>query len=190
MTQIKNTCWKGSEADWVIVCDIDELIYHPDMRDFLYRSQNWTLMQPLGWAMWSDHFPTTPKQIWEEVKFGYRDSAFDKLVVFNPQFIDNINYHAGAHVASPKGIIRHFRNPEFKLLHFKYLGWNYYINRCKLLHAAAVHDIKKGMAIHYGNVPTEAEFQKKVSQAQQVVFPTKKKFTIRSYLVDDQPLLA
>ncbi len=34
---IKNNCWKTSrgEADFVIVCDMDEFLYHPNMRDFL-----------------------------------------------------------------------------------------------------------------------------------------------------------
>ena len=27
--EVKNQCWPSSDADWVIVCDIDELVYHP-----------------------------------------------------------------------------------------------------------------------------------------------------------------
>ena len=30
---IKNNSWKGSDADWVIVCDTDELIYHENIID-------------------------------------------------------------------------------------------------------------------------------------------------------------
>jgi len=27
---IRNTCWKNSDADWVMICDTDEFLYHPN----------------------------------------------------------------------------------------------------------------------------------------------------------------
>src|SRR5690606_14672161 len=32
---IKNHCWKGSLSDWIVICDVDELIYHPDIERHL-----------------------------------------------------------------------------------------------------------------------------------------------------------
>src|SRR5574343_401098 len=29
--QMKNNCWKDSKADWVIIVDTDEFIYHPNI---------------------------------------------------------------------------------------------------------------------------------------------------------------
>src|SRR5687767_3353026 len=33
--KIKNHCWKRSRADWVIVCDADEVLHHPYIKDVL-----------------------------------------------------------------------------------------------------------------------------------------------------------
>ena len=33
--EIKNNCWKESNADWVIVCDCDEIIWHPYIKAVL-----------------------------------------------------------------------------------------------------------------------------------------------------------
>ena len=28
--ELRNSCWKGTNADWVIVCDLDELLWFPE----------------------------------------------------------------------------------------------------------------------------------------------------------------
>ena len=35
--RFSNSCWKESrgEADWVLVCDVDEHFYHPDLAGYL-----------------------------------------------------------------------------------------------------------------------------------------------------------
>ena len=35
LTNIRNICWKEQEADWVIVTDIDEFVYHPKLSKVL-----------------------------------------------------------------------------------------------------------------------------------------------------------
>ena len=35
LQRLKNNCWKWSTADWVIVCDVDELVYHPHLLQYL-----------------------------------------------------------------------------------------------------------------------------------------------------------
>src|SRR5690242_8955037 len=29
--KVKNECWKNSDADYVIICDCDEILYHQDL---------------------------------------------------------------------------------------------------------------------------------------------------------------
>lgn len=190
MTALKNSMWIGSKADWVIVCDIDELVYHPDMRDFLAAKCDWTVLQPFGWNMWSAKFPSTSKQLWQEVQFGFRDYLFDKLTVFNPQAVKTINYTPGGHTACPVGDVRLYRNPQLKILHCKHLGWEYLTKRYKLLDAAATADKKRGWAVHYTNPPNKEEFIAKLKTAKRVVFPAKKKFIVRSKLIQEDVLLA
>src|ERR1017187_5857398 len=38
LTHLRNTCWKESKADWVIIVDVDEFIYHRNLPLTLSRS--------------------------------------------------------------------------------------------------------------------------------------------------------
>jgi glycosyltransferase involved in cell wall biosynthesis len=59
LVQLKNSAWKESRglADWVVVCDVDELLYHPALRQYLescgtavfrYPNQQATKWFPMG----------------------------------------------------------------------------------------------------------------------------------------------
>lgn len=128
--QIKNSVWKQSrgKADWVMVIDMDELIYHPQLINFLQQSKN-TIFIPYGYNMVTDIFPKYDKLITEQVKYGIPDSKYSKMVLFNPHKIVEINYEPGAHEAYPEGIIEINLNEELKLLHFKNLGVDYVLSK-------------------------------------------------------------
>jgi len=56
---IKNSCWKGSDADWVIVADFDEILFH-DYKEMefamgFYTSS--TIIKTIGWQIMSDEMP-------------------------------------------------------------------------------------------------------------------------------------
>src|ERR1035437_1682865 len=60
--KIKETCWQGTDADWVICADADELIYFPDGHKEAFESytaQNIPIVKPHGWEMTSEAMPTT-----------------------------------------------------------------------------------------------------------------------------------
>ncbi|MDB5336423.1 MAG: glycosyl transferase family 2, partial [Planctomycetaceae bacterium] len=129
----KSNIWKASrgKADLVLVCDVDELLWHPHLADYLATSvaAGETLFRPTGWDMVSNTFPVTNGQIYEEVRHGARNADFDKLCLFNPDAVEEINYRPGCHIANPTGNIVCNPNHELKLLHFKYLGADYVITR-------------------------------------------------------------
>jgi len=128
-----NECWKQSrgQADWVIVCNIDEHIYHSDLKGYLSKctSLGISLIKPEGYNMVSEVFPETNKPLCETVTLGMRDNFWDKPEVFNPNKIRKINFAPGRHTAKPKGRIRTPRNVKVKLLHYKYIGINYLLHR-------------------------------------------------------------
>ena len=68
LLKVKNNAWKESrgEADWVIVCDADEFIFHPDLVGYLdsCRERDITIPQPTGFSMVCDDWPEPDKQIW------------------------------------------------------------------------------------------------------------------------------
>lgn len=103
----KKHVWKESrgKADLVIVCDIDEFVWHPKLRDFLnYSGTEQEAIQPLGFSMYSPSLPTTNGQIYDEIRKGVRDACWlDKVVLFNPSKVEEINYSPGCHTCKPAG---------------------------------------------------------------------------------------
>lgn len=132
---IKNTCWHGTTADWVIVCDCDELLrFTCDMDTTLkaYESQRLAFVKPVGYEMCSDTFPTTSGQIYDEVKMGAKETEwYSKPTMFSPSRVASTDFGAGAHVVHAtlhggrKLIVDNrtpFSSPTVQLLHFHHLG--------------------------------------------------------------------
>ncbi|PZO76080.1 MAG: hypothetical protein DI629_16365 [Mesorhizobium amorphae] len=131
-TDFYNEAWKKSRgsADWVIVVNIDEHIYHPDiakkLRDF--EATNITAVRCVGWQMVSASFPDGPS-LPEAVQNGVRATNLDKTALFKPSFIEEINFLPGRHVANPRGLVNISESDGFKLLHYKFLGFDYLKSR-------------------------------------------------------------
>lgn len=127
--QIKNKCWKESKADWVIVVDMDEFVYHPCLLNILDHTE-FTAFEPRWYEMFSRYFPTTEKQIYDEVVRGYE--AWPKLNLWRPSEIKEINYEIGCHICKPAGNVKlNYVESEIKTLHMRHLGKDYIINRNK-----------------------------------------------------------
>lgn len=130
--KLKNKVWKKSRgvAQWVIVCDADEFLYHPDgIRNELQlrlNNQDW-IPEVDGYNMVSDKFPDDYSlPIYEQVKQGVEAKHFGKRIVFNPYQVIEINYGPGAHTCTP--VLRSSGKIDphpLNLLHFKYMGSDY-----------------------------------------------------------------
>jgi hypothetical protein len=124
-----NHMWEQSRgiADWVIICDVDEYLYHLDLRNYLEKctSTGITLVVPTGYEMISEVFPSSDKPLYETVKYGVRSKYMDKPQMFNPTEIQEINFWPGRHGAEPIGNVRKSSDMEVLLLHYKYLGFDY-----------------------------------------------------------------
>lgn len=131
-----NQCWKASrgQADWVIVCNIDEHMYHRNLRRYLRQCtrSGTTLHVSHGYNMVSETFPASDTPLHRVVPRGMREPHFDKPQVFNPNAIDEINFVTGRHSAEPTGNVVIARG-KLKLLHFKYLGLDYLLPRLEKL---------------------------------------------------------
>jgi len=130
LTHIRNSCWKESKADWVIVTDVDELLYHNNLVWALSKSMG-TVLLPRMFNMYSESFPTTKGQIYEEVNMGVEFRS--KLCIFRPDSITEMNYDAGCHFARPEGNFILNVKTDIINLHFKNLSTEYAINRNKEL---------------------------------------------------------
>ena len=136
--KIKNNIWKTSIgiADYVIVGDADEFLYHEDMINFLTESFNKgiTLFKPEGYHMIGDEDLVLgpDDNILEKVTEGIIGSSNDKLMLFDCNKISEINYSFGCHAANPVGNIVLSTDKALKMLHYKYLGLADFIPKQKL----------------------------------------------------------
>ena len=157
--EIKNTCWKDSKADWVMIIDADEFIYHPDLIKILSETKA-TIIQPSFHNMFSDKFPSTPGQIYDEVKMGTEDGGIwhSKPIIFKPGEIKEINLHPGSHYASPVGNVNLVYDTGIKILHMRFLGReyvyeHYYLNSYRNSEA----NRSKGYGVQYDWGPEEID---------------------------------
>lgn len=131
----KNNVWKEAKnyADWVIVVDMDEFVYHPfGVREFLSQCGNATIVPTIGYNMANlnenDYLDPT-KPLTSQVLCGHYYKPQSKTALFSPQYITEMNYSPGCHVCSPHGIVRYSSNSVL-LLHYRFIfGIEYMKNR-------------------------------------------------------------
>lgn len=153
---IKNQCWKQSrgKADYVIVCDVDELLYVPEYEKFLAELEKSNISLPLskGFDMCSDRFPefSATLLLINKVNKGVYNRDYSKCVLFSPYKIVDINYEPGAHFCHPYGLVRISEQPIYNLLHYKNIGIDYVIDRYRQYRKRmSKENIEKGYAQQY-----------------------------------------
>ncbi len=119
--KVKNHCWKEArgEADYVIVCDVDEFIYHHQIVEMLALCKKKGITFPLmeGYDMYSDKLP---KESIFEIDTGVYSKKYGKQIIFDPNAIEEIDYEPGCHVNHAKGRIK--KGGYFKMLHYRHIG--------------------------------------------------------------------
>ena len=108
----KNNVWKESTADWVIVCDPDELA---QINIEELRNETADVIKLKGYQM----LRYNNKSSFDELICGYKDGQYDKSLIFKPT-ISEIDFTIGSHYANPvsKNDIK-YNNKEYRLLHYK-----------------------------------------------------------------------
>jgi hypothetical protein len=122
-----NQCWKSSrtEADWVIVTDLDEHLFHPSGRAYLSRcgADGVTAIPALGFQMISEREPTPGENLSLDYPIGMPWKPMMKLSIFNPNAIVDVNFTPGRHLSNPVGLVRIPDTDELLLFHYKYVGF-------------------------------------------------------------------
>lgn len=128
LLDLYDNAWKESRdtADWVAVVNLDEHLYHPDIRGYLAncRRAGVTAIPALGYQMTADAVPAAGSDttLAESVRLGVPWEAMSKLALFDPSAIEEINYAVGRHTAAPSGHVAYPARDELLNLHFKCLG--------------------------------------------------------------------
>lgn len=158
LAEMKSNIYKQSRkhnADWVIVCDCDEYLYHENLLEKLteYKDQGITMPKIDGHDMCCESFPTYDGQLLtEKVKVGSETyEPMCKNIIFNPKL--EMNYRPGAHSNNCQGA-KLSSDAEIKLLHYKFLGKDYVLERYNNL-AEQLSDFNKktGMSGHWTRPP-------------------------------------
>ena len=183
---IKNNVWKESRgiADWVIVVDIDEFVYCPT--DFFKEIKRLnkiglSIITPTGYNMIADNIVwDSEKQLHELCKYGSLWIPESKPCVFNPNSVREINYNYGGHKCRPKNLWQKYKNRYLTriiknnlfVLHYKYLGLQYTVDRYKSLRSR-LSDYNKSVAagVHYlkSDEKVVEEFNRIKSEAKQII---------------------
>ena len=146
---------RNQNVDWVIVCDCDEFLYHPNLIELLeeYKNRGITVPKVCGHDMVSEIFPEYDgKLLVDKVKVGSeRYQPMCKNIIFNPDL--DVNYGIGAHSFNCSNAV--FSDEEdLKLLHYEFLGKDYvkklYIDRAKRLSS---FNKENKFGEHYFNLP-------------------------------------
>jgi len=157
LTQVnkRNNDYKkfSRDADWVIVCDCDEFLYHPNILEVLvkYKNEGVTVPKIQGYVMASNVFPKYDGElITEKIKIGEKsDHMGSKNVIFNPKI--DVSFGEGSHRFTSSNTI--FSNDvELKLLHYRFLSKQYLNNIYNSRNERLSSDTKKrGWNFHYSN---------------------------------------
>ena len=146
-TELKNTVWKDSTADWVMIVDADEFIYHPDIVSLLEQTE-YTALLPAFYNMYSDVFPTAEGQIYDEVKYGRRwggeANIYGKINIIKLPDITDTNYSPGCHRANLRGNVNIGVTSDIKTLHMRNLSREFTVNRV-MSHARRMGEYNKKM---------------------------------------------
>lgn len=137
--KIKNEHYKKLDADWYIVADMDEFLYHKDLRKRLeeYTAQGITMPKTYGYNMIGTDVPiddgVTP--LTQLLNMGV---ITDTTYVVGPDFmgsyskramfhksITGVNYMPGCHECFPTGNVRISATAEILMLHYKWLSRDY-----------------------------------------------------------------
>jgi hypothetical protein len=111
--EIKNDCWKGAKTDWVLMCDLDELldINESELKD--EEKAGTTIIRSEAWDMinMEDNYDITG------MKYATKSPFPGKNCLFNKKFIREINYSIGAHDCNPIGTVVYSKK-FYKLYHY------------------------------------------------------------------------
>lgn len=106
----KNNCWQHSKADWVIVCDVDE-IADISLKDIEALDPSVQVIKFQGYQMLSRKKKLIPL---EDLTHGNKSDGYSKYIMFKPSR-KVVIYEMGAHVARVSGIKS---DKTYKLLHY------------------------------------------------------------------------
>lgn len=136
---IKNTCWKEAvgNVDWVIVSDMDEIIYPKSLSVFDKADENDAAIIETGWyTLVEDKKPSfNPNKLLHQITTKWnKHPSYGKYLIFNPNKVKEINFSPGAHTIRPIGNGKIYKSDDTYAFHTnKGFGIQYKIDKYRYL---------------------------------------------------------
>ncbi|MBI4136502.1 glycosyltransferase [Candidatus Roizmanbacteria bacterium] len=149
--QIRNTCWKDASTDWVLVCDMDELL---DIHEEELKTEEASGTSIIRSEVY-DMINLEDTIDIAGMKYGVKGCEPGKFCLFNKKLIIEINYGPGSHTCNPKGNVTYSKK-AYKLYHFNSINENVTIEKFKIRAArSSLENVQNGWGMHYFMTPEE-----------------------------------
>lgn len=151
LMDIKNTCWKDAKTDWVLICDLDELV---DINEAQLKAEESLGTSLIRFEVF-DMINMEDNLDFAGMKFGVKSPIPAKYFLFNKKLISEINYGPGAHDCNPKGTVTYSKE-VYKSYHYNSINENVTIEKFIIYGARlSPENLKNGWSIHYLMTPEE-----------------------------------
>lgn len=125
--QIKNSCWKDAATDWVLMCDLDEML---DINEAQLKAEDAagvTRIKTEAWTMVNLTDDVDLESL-AKIDHGFRDPGYDKSLLFNKKYIHEINYDPGCHHSYPVGHVSD-SSKIYQIRHYQYCNLNAFVSK-------------------------------------------------------------
>lgn len=148
-------------ADWVITCDMDELIYHPQLTSVLaaYKKKGVSVANIVGFNMVSEISLCEIASLNDSVRMGVQAKVFNKPILFTAGF--DMVFSPGCHPGG-EGYKKMLQQPRYKkgdeqiaLLHYKYIGERSIVKAKSSVLRLSQKNINNNLGKHYQNTAEE-----------------------------------
>ncbi len=165
---VKNSVYKSSKADYVIVVDADEFVYHKDIISVLKEAKKTggEIVTTDWYEMCSTFLPSGQGQIYDEIKTGH--SGRPKVNIFSPKI--DINYEVGCHKSHPN-TDKYFHS-SIKTMHFRNISLDWVFQRNERdRKRLSKRNIERGWSYQYNypEVKVIDDFNKELSISQVIL---------------------
>lgn len=152
---IKSSAWKESKgiADYVIVCDTDEMIYSNDLESVLQEMRDGGY-NVLGMPWYACCFDTRPQYVegkllhelgtkYYKQQINVTHKHLGKFMLFDPNLIDDMGFSVGCHMAKPTPSMKLFETKRAVTIHIdKGFSEDYFVQR-RMKMAVNLSDVNK-----------------------------------------------
>lgn len=160
--QIRNNCWKQAKTDWVLVCDIDELL---DINETELKREEDVSTSIIKTEVY-DMINMKDNVDISSMKYGVKSDVPGKFCLFNRKYIRQMNYGPGSHSCNPTGTVV-YSNKTYKLYHYNSINENVTIEKFKIRAARmSPENLKNGWGNHY--LMTPEQIRKEFTQQRKI----------------------